>query len=120
MLLASLLIAVAAYLLGSIPTGYLLMLFFRHQDIRAVGSGNIGATNVLARGRQRAGRGNLLSRYAEGLRRGLAGHAHLDQHDLYAHVVPHPPLRNFQALAALCAFSATCSRCGSNFAEAKA
>lgn len=42
-----LLIAIAAYLLGSIPTGYLLVRLFRHQDIRAVGSGNIGATNVL-------------------------------------------------------------------------
>ncbi|HTB98508.1 MAG TPA: glycerol-3-phosphate 1-O-acyltransferase PlsY [Terracidiphilus sp.] len=50
MLLASLLIAVLAYLLGSIPTGYLLMRFFRKQDIRTIGSGNIGATNVLRSG----------------------------------------------------------------------
>src|ERR1700747_789806 len=35
-----------AYLLGSIPFGYLLVKIFRHQDIRATGSGNIGATNV--------------------------------------------------------------------------
>jgi glycerol-3-phosphate acyltransferase PlsY len=39
-----------AYLLGSIPFGYLLVRFFRHQDIRATGSGNIGATNVLRSG----------------------------------------------------------------------
>ncbi len=45
--LASLTIVAAAYLLGSIPTGYLLVRLFRHQDIRSVGSGNIGATNVL-------------------------------------------------------------------------
>jgi acyl phosphate:glycerol-3-phosphate acyltransferase len=38
-------IAVAAYLLGSIPTGYLVART-RGIDIRAVGSGNIGATNV--------------------------------------------------------------------------
>jgi glycerol-3-phosphate acyltransferase PlsY len=50
MLLASLLIVAAAYLLGSIPTGYLLVRLFRHQDIRSVGSGNIGATNVLRSG----------------------------------------------------------------------
>jgi glycerol-3-phosphate acyltransferase PlsY len=39
-----------AYLLGSIPVGYLLVRFFRKQDIRQVGSGNIGATNVARSG----------------------------------------------------------------------
>jgi glycerol-3-phosphate acyltransferase PlsY len=39
-----------AYLLGSIPFGYLLVRFFRKQDIRASGSGNIGATNVARSG----------------------------------------------------------------------
>lgn len=48
--LASLWIALFAYLLGSIPVGYLLVLTFRKQDIRTVGSGNIGATNVLRSG----------------------------------------------------------------------
>jgi acyl phosphate:glycerol-3-phosphate acyltransferase len=38
--------AVIAYLLGSIPFGYILVRTFRGQDIRASGSGNIGATNV--------------------------------------------------------------------------
>lgn len=47
---ATLLMALAAYLLGSIPTGYLLVLLFRHQDVRLVGSGNIGATNVIRAG----------------------------------------------------------------------
>jgi glycerol-3-phosphate acyltransferase PlsY len=41
-----LLIAVAAYLLGSVPFGYLLVRAFRGQDVRRTGSGNIGATNV--------------------------------------------------------------------------
>ena len=50
MLYGLVLIAAAAYLLGSIPAGYLLVRIFRHQDIRAVGSGNIGATNVLRSG----------------------------------------------------------------------
>ena len=39
-----------AYLLGSIPFGYLLVRIFRKEDIRAVGSGNIGATNVARSG----------------------------------------------------------------------
>jgi glycerol-3-phosphate acyltransferase PlsY len=39
-----------AYLLGSIPFGYVLVKTFRKQDIRATGSGNIGATNVARSG----------------------------------------------------------------------
>jgi glycerol-3-phosphate acyltransferase PlsY len=34
------------YLLGSCPWGYWLVRLFEHEDIRAAGSGNIGATNV--------------------------------------------------------------------------
>lgn len=41
---------VLAYLFGSIPFGYLLVRIFRKQDIRATGSGNIGATNVARSG----------------------------------------------------------------------
>ena len=48
--LASLWIAILAYLLGSVPVGYLLVRIFRKQDIRTFGSGNIGATNVLRSG----------------------------------------------------------------------
>jgi glycerol-3-phosphate acyltransferase PlsY len=39
-----------AYLLGSIPFGYLLVRFFRKEDVRSTGSGNTGATNVLRAG----------------------------------------------------------------------
>lgn len=39
-------IPIAAYLLGSIPFGWLLTRAFGRGDVRKVGSGNIGATNV--------------------------------------------------------------------------
>jgi glycerol-3-phosphate acyltransferase PlsY len=42
----SALILAAAYLLGSIPFGYLLVRIVRGEDVRRSGSGNIGATNV--------------------------------------------------------------------------
>ncbi len=44
------LVLALAYLIGSIPFGYLLVLVVRREDIRAIGSGNIGATNVVRSG----------------------------------------------------------------------
>jgi glycerol-3-phosphate acyltransferase PlsY len=44
------LVSLAAYLLGSIPFGYILVRLFLKEDIRAKGSGNIGATNVIRSG----------------------------------------------------------------------
>jgi glycerol-3-phosphate acyltransferase PlsY len=49
-----------AYLLGSIPFGYLLVRLFLHKDIRATGSGNIGATNVVRSGAKGLGIATLL------------------------------------------------------------
>ena len=40
-------VVVLGYLLGSCPWGYWLVRLIKHEDIRNVGSGNIGATNVL-------------------------------------------------------------------------
>lgn len=39
-----------AYLLGSVPSGWLVMKLWRGQDLRRVGSGNIGAANVFRAG----------------------------------------------------------------------
>lgn len=41
-----LIFAVVAYLMGSIPTGYLIVKAKTGQDIRTIGSGSTGATNV--------------------------------------------------------------------------
>ena len=37
---------IISYLLGSVPVGYILFRYFKKDDIRNYGSGNIGATNV--------------------------------------------------------------------------
>lgn len=40
------LVLAVSYLIGSIPTGYIIVKLFTGQDIRTVGSGSTGATNV--------------------------------------------------------------------------
>jgi len=50
-----LVIITISYLLGSIPFGLLLTKFFLNKDIRNIGSGNIGATNVLRSGNKLIG-----------------------------------------------------------------
>ncbi len=58
--------AAVSYLLGSIPFGYLLVRIFKGEDVRASGSGNIGATNV-ARKSPPLGFATLLLDAAKGL-----------------------------------------------------
>jgi glycerol-3-phosphate acyltransferase PlsY len=57
---------VIGYLLGSIPFGFLLTGAAGLGDIRAVGSGNIGATNVLRTGRRGLAAATLLLDAAKG------------------------------------------------------
>tara|TARA_Y100000590_G_scaffold386766_1_gene459825 strand:+ start:751 stop:1326 length:576 start_codon:yes stop_codon:yes gene_type:complete len=49
-----------SYLLGSIPFGYLLTRLLLKKDIRNIGSGNIGATNVLRTGNKLIGYTTLI------------------------------------------------------------
>jgi acyl phosphate:glycerol-3-phosphate acyltransferase len=58
---------VVAYLLGSIPTGYLFAKYLKNIDIREVGSGSIGATNVLRTLGKKAGAAVLIIDILKGI-----------------------------------------------------
>jgi glycerol-3-phosphate acyltransferase PlsY len=57
---------ILGYLLGSIPFGLLLTRLAGHGDIRRIGSGNIGATNVLRTGSKELAALTLLLDLAKG------------------------------------------------------
>ena len=58
--------ALLGYLLGSIPFGVILTRAFGAGDLRKIGSGNIGATNVLRTGRKGLAAATLLLDLAKG------------------------------------------------------
>ena len=60
------LVAVASYLLGAVPFGILLTRLTGAGDLRTIGSGNIGATNVLRTGRKGLAAATLLLDAAKG------------------------------------------------------
>ncbi|CAN0601181.1 unnamed protein product, partial [Ectocarpus sp. 12 AP-2014] len=67
--LALVLVAIAAYLLGSVSFGLIVSKFFGLADPRSIGSGNIGATNVLRSGSKPAA---LLTVLLDGAKGGVA------------------------------------------------
>ena len=60
------LVLAAAYLIGGIPFGYLLVKLRSGEDVRSMGSGNIGATNVLRTTGRALGFATLLLDIAKG------------------------------------------------------
>ena len=99
-----LIVAAMAYLLGSIPFGYLLVRIFRGEDIRLTGSGNIGATNVARSGAKGLGIATLALDAIKGavavwLAAVLAG----SKYNLCGDFIQHPcaPALRLMSLAAL-------------------
>src|ERR1700746_3491403 len=93
-----------AYLLGSIPLGYLRVRVFRGEDIRLTGSGNIGATNVARSGAKGLGIATLVLDAIKGalavwLAAVLAG----SKYNLCGDFIQHPcaPALRLMSLAAL-------------------
>ncbi len=66
-MLTTILILIAAYLVGAIPTGVILTRLTGGEDIRKTGSGNIGATNVYRTAGRKLGAITLLGDALKGL-----------------------------------------------------
>jgi glycerol-3-phosphate acyltransferase PlsY len=60
-------IVVLAYLIGSIPFSFLIVKLVAHEDVRRVGSGNVGATNAMRAAGKAAGVAALLLDVAKGV-----------------------------------------------------
>lgn len=88
-------ISLLAYLLGSVPFGYVLVRLFRQEDIRSKGSGNIGATNVVRSGAKGLGALTFLLDALKGYIAVLAG-----AWVLHLHALQPVPVQNATALAA--------------------
>jgi glycerol-3-phosphate acyltransferase PlsY len=69
---------VGSYLLGSVPFGYLIFYFSEGKDIRTMGSGNIGATNVLRSKGKLAGLATLALDILKGALPIVYGRIHFD------------------------------------------
>lgn len=85
---------VSAYLLGSIPFGLIIHKLMGRGDIRAHGSGNIGATNVLRTGGRAAGIATLVLDAGKGaaatlLARALSGEPSVEAAAAFVSVLGH-------------------------------
>ena len=98
-------VAVVSYLLGSIPFGYILVRLFLKTDVRTLGSGNIGATNVGRTGHRGLAIGTLL------LDAGKGAAAVLGTLAVFLYAFVHDP----QWTYALLAFAAMCAVLGHVF-----
>ena len=96
--LTYILVGLAAYLLGSIPFGYILVRLFLSEDIRTRGSGNIGATNVVRSGAKKLGALTFLLDACKGF-----AAVWLASRIFFVPGLANAPLRNAEAIAALCA-----------------
>jgi acyl phosphate:glycerol-3-phosphate acyltransferase len=98
---SAVLILLFAYLAGSIPFGLFIARTLTGKDVRSVGSGNIGATNVA----RAAGKGAAAATLVLDALKGLAP-------VLLARLVPDPfPFRSAAGLAAACAVLAVVGHC---------
>jgi acyl phosphate:glycerol-3-phosphate acyltransferase len=98
-------VAIVSYLLGSIPFGYILVRLFLKTDVRTLGSGNIGATNVGRTGHRGLAIGTLL------LDAGKGAAAVVGTLMLFLYAATHDP----QWTYALLAFAAMCAVLGHVF-----
>src|SRR6185312_7037010 len=107
---ALILAAAIGYVLGSVPWGLLLTRLCGYGDIRAIGSGNIGATNVLRTGSKALAAATLALDLLKGVAAVLIG----------ALWGPTAALARYQSLAALVATAATAVIAGITVSGARA
>jgi glycerol-3-phosphate acyltransferase PlsY len=89
--------AAVAYLMGSIPFGFILARVFLGTDVRKIGSGNIGATNVMRTGSKGLGIATLLLDAAKGYAAVAVAMA------IYPGPVADPTRYRVAGIAAICA-----------------
>lgn len=78
-----LLICVIAYIIGSIPAGYAIGKIFFKQDIRKMGSGNVGSTNALRNFGKLAGLGTFLFDFLKAIVACIIGNKIAGENGLY-------------------------------------
>jgi glycerol-3-phosphate acyltransferase PlsY len=96
------LVGLTAYLVGSIPFGFLLVWLFLKEDIRAKGSGNIGATNVVRSGAKKLGALTFVLDVCKGFFAVWLA-SRIVYAPFFGSSLAPVPMQNAEAVAALCA-----------------